>query len=197
MRLISVLVVMLTCGLVFAQENSASELAKVQAELAAARQAAAADPSIKDAQSAPVRAYLSLRQRIEQAQGDQSKESLLQVWKEQLADLESRPLERVYFDSASGYKPTTGLVAYSKKVRLLENTSDGQSLIEMSGDTPVLLSDLETSQYPSGKFLSIPKAVLIGPQAPDQTVRGVKKKAFTATLVDLEAVLSAHTGAAP
>lgn len=200
MRLTALLLVLTSCLPVFAQEKPGSELEKVQSEAAEARKAAAADPTIKDARSPPVLAYLaeqrrrrlnslsSLRQRIEQFQGDKSKESLLPILKEQLADLESKPLEQVSFDSAYGYQPTTGLVGYSRKVRLLENTSDGQSVIQVA-DIALVVGGLETSKYASGKFLAVDKALLIGPAVPDQTVLGITRLVFTAKLVDLESLL--------
>ena len=110
-----------------------------QAALAEARKAAAADPTINDANSPPVKAYLAeqqrrrllrltgLRQRLEEYQGDAARQDLVPILKQQLADLESKPPEQVSFDSAYGYQPTTGLVGYSKKVRFLENTPDGKS----------------------------------------------------------------------
>lgn len=202
------ILVLVSCCPVFAQEKPLSELERLQIEAAEARKTAAVDPTIKDAKSPPVLAYLAeqkrrrltsisgLRQRIEQFQGDKSKESLIPVLKEQLADLQQKPLEQVSFDSAYGYQPTTGLVGYSKKVRLLENTSDGKSVIQVD-NIALLLDGLETSKYASGKFLSINKAILIGPLAPEQTVLGAKRIVYTATLVDLDALLKAATANRP
>ena len=201
MRLFALLIMLAMCCQVLAQENSASELAKLQADAVEARKAAAADPTIKRAASKPVVAYrieqkrrrlssiAGLRQRIEKLQADKSGENLLPVLKEQLADLERKPPDQVSFDSAYGYQPTTGLVGYSKKVRLIENNKDGKSVILVDG-TALVIEGLGTSQYPSGKFFNVEKAILIGAQGPDQLFQGTMKKSYAATLVDLEAVLT-------
>ena len=145
-----------------------------------ARQAAAADPTIKDAQSPPVKAYLAeqqrrrllrlatLRKRIAKTQADPAQQELVPVLKEQLADLEAKPPEQVSFDAAYGYQPATGLIGYSKKVRLLENTADGKSII-LVDNAALKLEGLGTSQYASGKFFGIEKAILVG--APVRTTR--------------------------
>lgn len=111
----------------------------------------------------------SFRQRIDQAQGDKSKETLLPIWKEQLAALESKPLDEVSFDSAYDYKPATGLLGYSRKVRLLENAAEGKSIIQVD-HIALLIEGLGTSKYASGKFFSIDKAILIGAEVPEQAV---------------------------
>lgn len=200
MRLITLLVVSSFACLVFAQEKPATELDKIRLEAAETRKAAAADPTIKDAKSHPVRAYraeqkrrrltsiASLRERIEKYQADGSNADLIPVLKEQLADLEKKPLELVHYDSAYGYQPVTGLVGYSKKVRLLENTADGKSIIQVD-NMALLMEGLDTAKFPNGKFLSIDKAILIGPLAEEQAVLGAKRTVYTATLVDLEAVM--------
>src|SRR5436189_4646114 len=202
MRLIACLVLLASCGPVTAQEKPGGELERLQSKAAAAREAAAADPTIKNAQSPAVLVYLIeqkrrrlnstaiLRQRIEQYSGDKSREDLIPILKEQLADLEQKPLEQVGFDSAYGYQPETGLVGYSRKVRLIENTSDGKSVILVE-NTALVIEGLGTSKYPSGKFFNIEKAILIGVQGSDQMFQGAKKKSYAATLVDLEAVLKA------
>ncbi|MBC7818964.1 MAG: isochorismatase family protein [Planctomycetaceae bacterium] len=203
MRLIAWLIVLAACCPVLADEKSVGELEKLQTDAVEARKAAAADPTIKNVESKPVLAYLieqkrrrlssiaGLRQRIEKHQADKSGENLLPVLKEQLAELERKPLEQVSFDSAYGYPPTTGLVGYSKKVRLIENNSDSKSVILVDG-TALVIEGLGTSQYPSGKFFNVEKAILIGVQGPDQLFQGTMKKSYAATLVDLEAVLKAE-----
>jgi hypothetical protein len=185
---------------VVADEKESGELAKLRVVADEARKAAGKDPSIKDASSAPVIAYqaeqqrrrlttlVGLRERIRQLSGDTAQENLLPVLKQQLADLESRPLDFVSFDSAYGYSPATGLVGYSKKVRLLENTKDGKALI-LVDNVALEMEGLGSSQYASGKFLGVEKAILIGSSGPDYTFRGSKKKMFSATLVDLESLL--------
>jgi peptidase E/nicotinamidase-related amidase len=200
MRLIAWLMVLILCRPAIAQEKSVGELEKLQAGSVEARKAAAADPTIKSAESKPVVAYLieqkrrrlssiaGLRQRIEKLQADKTQENLLPILKEQLAELERKPLDQVSFDSAYGYQPTTGLVGYSKKVRLIENNSDGKSVILVDG-TALVIEGLGTSQYPSGKFFNVEKAFLVGAQGPDQLFQGTMKKSYAATLVDLEAVL--------
>ncbi|MBI3861420.1 MAG: CocE/NonD family hydrolase [Planctomycetia bacterium] len=200
MRLIACLVVFAACRPAIAQDNPAGELERLQTTATAARRAAAADPTIKNVQSLPVQVYLNeqkrrrlistsnLRQRIEQYTGDQKREDLIPILKEQLADLERKPLDQVSFDSAYGYEPTTGLVGYSKKVRLIENTSDGKSVILVE-NAALIIAGLGTSQYPSGKFFNVEKAILIGAPGPEQLFQGNKKKSYSATLVDLEAVL--------
>jgi hypothetical protein len=176
---------------VVAEEKPLNELERVRIAAAEAREAAAADPTITDADSPPVKAYLSeqrrrrflrlagLRQRLEECQGDPSRQ-----------DLESKPPEQVSFDSAYGYPPTTGLVGYTKKVRLLENTRDGKSVI-LVDNAALVLAGLGTGQYASGKFLGIEKAILIGARGPDYTFQGTEKKSYAATLVDLESLLQA------
>jgi hypothetical protein len=208
MRWIVCLMLLVVGSPLLGEDRPAGELEKLQAEEAEIRKAAAADPTVKDADSAPVKVYLteqkrrrlmglsSLRQRIAQAQGDQSKEALLPVWREQLAALESKPLDEVSFDSAYNYKPTTGLLGYSRKVRLLENTADGKSIIQVD-NIALQVAGLGTSNYASGKFFSIDKAILIGPEIPDQTVKGVKRVVYQASLVDLDAVLKGGSGKTP
>ena len=200
MRLIAWVMVLIVCSPAIAQDKSVSELEKLQSDAVEARKAAAADPTIKSAESKPVVAYLieqkrrrlqsiaGLRQRIEKLQAEKSGENLLPVLKEQLAELERKPLEQVSFDSAYGYPPTTGLVGYSKKVRLIENNKEGKSVILVDG-TALVIDRLGTSQYPSGKFFNVEKAFLVGAQGPDQLFQGAMKKSYAATLVDLEAVL--------
>lgn len=185
-----------------AADKPADDLETVRAAAAETRKIAAVDPVIKDASSPPVLAYLaeqkrrrllgvtSLQQRIDQFQADKSKESLLPVLKEQLAELQSKPPEQVSFDSAYGYQPTTGLVGYSKKVRLIENTSDGKSVILVE-NVALVLEGLGTSKYASGKFFAVSKAILVGAPGEDTTYQGTKKKTYAATLVDLETILSA------
>ena len=50
-------------GALVAQEKSAGEVEKLQAEIAEARKAAAANPIVKDAMSPPVLAYLAQQKR--------------------------------------------------------------------------------------------------------------------------------------
>ena len=200
MRLMAWLVMLVSSCPVLAQEKPVRELEKLQSDGVEARKAAAADPTIKNAASKPVVTYLieqkrrrltsiaGLRQRIEKHQADKSQEKLIPVLKDQLAELERKPLEQVSFDAAYGYQPTTGLVGYSKKVRLIENTSDGKSVI-LVDNTALVIAGLGTSQYASGKFFNVDKAILIGIPGPDQLFQGNNKKSFAATLVDLEAVL--------
>lgn len=200
MRLITWLVVLISCCSLPAQEKAVSEFEKLQADLAEARQAAAADPTIQSAESKPVVAYLleqkrrrlssiaGLRQRIERYQGEKNQENLIPVLKEQLADLEQKPLDQVSFDAAYGYQPATGLVGYSKKVRLIENVGDDKAVI-LVDNTALVVEGLGTSRYAGGKFFSVEKAFLIGAQGPDQLFQGNKKKSDAATMVDLEAVL--------
>jgi hypothetical protein len=169
-------------------------------DLEEVRAAAAADPEITGAQSPPVKAYLAeqrrrralrvtgLQKRIDECQGDASKQPLVDVLKQQLADLETRPLEQVSFDSAYGYSPATGLVGYSKKVRLLENAADGTSVI-LVDNVALRIEGLGTSEYPSGKFFRVDKAILIGDPRPEVTFQGSNRKSFAATLVDLESLL--------
>ncbi len=199
-RLIAALILIVFGNATFAGDKHSADLEKIQSASAEARKAAAGDPTIKNAASAPVRLYLveqqrrrltslaGLRQRIEQYQSDETKKSLVPVLKEQLAELEAKPLEPVNFDSAYGYGPTTGLVGYSKRVRLLENTADGKSIIQVDG-IALLVEGLGTSQYASGKFLYVDKAILIGPLAPITSVQGMERTVYNASLVDLEAVL--------
>jgi nicotinamidase-related amidase len=176
---------------------------KAAAEKAAeARQAAAADPVIVDRTSAPVKAYLAeqerrqvLRQntlvkRFEEAQADPGKQDLVPVLKQQLADLSKAPPEQIRFDSAYGYSPATGLVGYSKRVRLLENVAGGKSLV-LVDNVVLLMEGLGTSEYASGKFLGVDKAILIGGPGPEYTFQGTKRQQFTAKLVELEAILKA------
>jgi hypothetical protein len=204
MRLTTWLVVLVSCGSVFAQDQTrgepVSELEKAKKEATETRKAAAADPTIKDAKSPPVLAYLAeqkrrrilgittLRQRIEKLQGDKTKENLIPVLKEQLAELESKPPEEVSYDADYGYQPTTGLVGYSRKIRFLENTKEGKSIIQVA-DIALVVEGLETSKFSTNKFMTLDKAILIGPLAPDQTVLGMKRTLYLATLLNLEAVL--------
>jgi hypothetical protein len=205
---LALLMLLVLVSPVLGEDKSAGELEKVQADEAELRKAAAADPIVNDADSAPVKVYLAeqkrrrlmslsgLRQRIAQAQGDRSKQALLPVWKEQLATLENKPLDEVSFDSAYDFKPTTGLLGYSRKVRLLENMPDGKSIIQVD-NIALQIAGLGTSNYASGKFFSIDKAILIGREIPDQTVKGVKRLVYHASLVDLDAVLKVGSGKAP
>lgn len=205
MRLIACLTASAACCLLLAQDKPVNDLEKLEASATEARRAAAAEPTIKNSESKPVVAYLieqkrrrllsiaGLRTRIEKYATDKSKEGLVPVLEEQLAELERNPNEQVSFDSAYGYSPTTGLVGYSKKVRLIENASDGKSVI-LVDNTALVMEGLGTSQYPSGKFFNVEKAILIGSQLPEREFQGMKKKSYSATLVDLEALLKTLPG---
>jgi iduronate 2-sulfatase len=200
MRWVIWLLVAAACASLAAQEKPNSELERVKAAAAETRKAAAAEPTIKDANSPPVKAYLAeqqrrrlmrlagLRQRIDQYQGDPSKQNLVPTLKQQLADLESKPPEQVSFDSAYGYEPTTGLVGYSKKVRFLENAADGKAVI-LAENAALAIEGLGTSGYASGKFFGVEKAFLIGAPRPDYSFQGSNRKSYSATLVDLEPLL--------
>ena len=63
MRLIAWLVMLASCCLVLAQEKPVGELEKLQADAVEARKAAAADPTIKNAESKPVVMYLIEQKR--------------------------------------------------------------------------------------------------------------------------------------
>ena len=56
---------------------------------------------------------------------------------------------------------STGLVGYSEEVPFIENTSDGKSVI-LVDNAVLVIAGLGTSQYASGKFFDIEKAILIG-----------------------------------
>jgi hypothetical protein len=131
-----------------------------------------------------------LQQRLDEYQRDSSKQDLIPVLKQQLADLETKPPEQVSFDAAYGYQPTTGLVGYSKKVRFLEHTADGKSVILVE-NAALAIDGLGTSGYASGKFFGVEKAFLIGDPRPDYPFQGSNRKSYSATLVDLEALLKA------
>lgn len=208
MRRLSLIALFIVCHAAFAQDKPLSDIDRLRQQAMDWRKAAAAEPAINSATSSPVRAYLAeqklqrlvsvtgLQQRIEQAQNDKTKSSLLPVLKEQLAELEKKPLDQVSFDAAYGYLPTTGLVGYSKRVRLLENTSDGKSIVQVE-NIALLIAGMETGQYPSGKFLRVEKAILVGPKAEQQIVQGAERLLYTASLVDLEAVLRSATEPPP
>lgn len=188
------------CANVVAADKPVDELERARQATAETRKSAAANPTVTDAASPPVKAYLAeqqrrqllrlagLKQRIEQAAADSSKQNLLPVLKQQLADLEGKLPELVSFDAAYEYTPTTGLLGYSKRVRLLENTSDGKSIIQVE-NIALVVGGLDTGRYASGKFLAVEPAILIGPEVPDQMVQGVKRVVYAATLVDLDKLL--------
>lgn len=164
------------------------------------RTASGVDSKLLTADSPPVKAYLAeqqrrrtlrlsmLRQRLDEYQLYASKANLVPVLKQQLADLESKPPEEVSFDSAYNYAPTTGLVGYSRKVRLLENTADGKSII-LVDNAALVLEGLGTSKYAAGKFFGVDQAILVGAQKSDYLFRNQPKKFYEAKLVDLEAAL--------
>ena len=202
MRRIIWLLLAAVCIPAAAQEKPSGEQERLKAAAAEARNAAAADPTIKDAHSPPVKAYLieqqrrrlvrlaGLQQRIDQYQGDAAKQNLIPVLKQQLTEFEGKPPEQVSFDSAYGYEPVTGLVGYSKKVRFLENRPDGKAVILVE-NAALVLDGLGTGGYASGKFFGIEKAFLIGAPEPDYTFQGSQRKSYSATLVDLESLLEA------
>jgi len=206
-RILSLLLI-LVASFVLAQDKPLNDIDRLRQQAAELRKAAVADPTIKSVMSPPVRAYLTerdlqrliseagLKQRIEQIQNDKTKAELLTVLKDQLAELMKKPLDQLSFDAAYGYLPTTGLVGYSKRVRLLENTSDGKSIVQVE-NIALLVPGMETSQYPSGKFLRVDKAILVGPKAEKQIVQGAERLLYTATLVDLEAVLRTSAAEPP
>lgn len=191
----------IVCCTVVAVEKPATDVEQATSAAKAARQNAASEPTIRDANSPPVKAYLleqqrrrvvrlsGLKQRLDEAQRDATKASLVPVMQQQLAELESKPPEQVSFDSAYGYEPTTGLVGYSKKVRLLENTADGKSII-LVDNAALVIAGLGTSEYTSGKFFGIDKAILVGSARPDYIYRNSPKKCYNATLIDLEKLLA-------
>jgi len=202
MRPIIWLLVAAACASATAQDTATGELERAKSAAAEARIVAAANPTIKDANSPPVKAYLAeqqrrrllrlagLRQRIGEAERDPAKQSLLPVFKEQLAELQRKPPEQVRFDAAYGYQPAAGLVGYSKKVRFLEHTADNKSLILVE-NAALAVEGLGTSGYASGKFFGVEKAFLIGAPRPEYSFQGTNRKSYSATLVDLEALLKA------
>src|SRR5262249_37409500 len=133
-----------------------------------------------------------LRRRLEEYQGDPSRQNLVPILRQQVAELESKPPEEVSFDSAYGYSPTTGLVGYSRKVRLLENRPDGESVI-LVDNAALVLEGLGTTPYASGKFFGIDKAILIGAQGQDYPFQGTNRKLYAARLVDLGSLLQGTT----
>ena len=172
------------------------------------RKAAAADPNVRDVTSPPVQAYLAeqklrrlnslarLRQRIAQVTADATMSDLLPVLKTQLAELEAKPLDQVSFDSAYGYSPSTGLLGYSKRVRLIENLSDDQSVI-LVDNVALVMTGLGTSKYASGKFFGLDQAILVGAQGEDYTFQGTARKRFAAKLIDLEALVKSVAAVSP
>lgn len=128
----------------------------------------------------------TLRTRIAMVEKDPLQASIAPVLKQQLADAEKEPPEDVSFDSAYGYAPTTGRIGYSKKVRFLENTADGKSIILVDNAT-LVIAGLGTADYSHGKFFGIPQAILVGAAREDYVFRSQPKKCYDAKLVDLEA----------
>ncbi len=199
MRGVLILSVLLPCAVLRAAEP-ANHLEQLTVAAQAARQKAAAEPVVRDRSSPPVIAYLAeqsrrravrlagLKLRLADAERDASKAELAPVLKQQLADLESKPPEAVSFDMAYGYEPTTGLIGYSKKVRLLENTTDGKSVI-LVDSAALVIGGLGTRQYASDKFFGVEQAILVGAPRADYIFRGSPKKCYDATLVDLEKLL--------
>lgn len=200
MRWLAWFVAAACCSLVVAEEKPADELERATLAATEARKAAAADPTVSNAASPPVRAYLAeqqrrqavrlagLRRRLDDYQRDPSKQDLVPVLKQQLTELQGKPPEPVSFDAAYEYSPTTGLVGYSRKVRFLENSGDGKSII-LVDNAALIVEGLGTSGYASGKFFGVDKAFLIGDPRPDYTFQGSPRKSYSATLVDLDAVL--------
>lgn len=187
-------------ALAVCEPQLAASLASTTAAATTKAPKAAASTAIRDARSPAIKAYLTEQQRrrdlrlatvrkqLDEVQRDPAKQTLVPVLKQQLADLEAKPLEDVGFDSSYGYSPKTGLIGYSKKVRLLENTPDGKSII-LVDNAALVLEGLGTSQYAAGKFLAVPQALLIGEQGEDYVFRNSPKKRYQATLIDLEAML--------
>lgn len=132
----------------------------------------------------------ALRKRIDDDSRDPEKKGLVGVFTEQLADLERKPAEDVGFDPSYKYIPETGRLGYAKKVRLVDNTADGRSVL-LIDNTTVVIGGLETKGWPSGKFFGIESAILVGAPRPDFVFRNQPKKCFDAGLVDLKAVLGA------
>lgn len=202
------LVIAAACGAAAAEDKAPEGLEQIRAAAGAAREAAASNPQIAGVQSPPVQAYLAeqrlrravrvsgLRQRIGEYQGDAARQPLAAVLQQQLTELEGKPLEQVSFDAAYGYQPATGLVGYSKKVRLLENTADGKSVILVE-NVALTIEGLGTSSYRSGKFFGIEKAILIGAPGPEVMFQGSNKKSYAATLVNLESLLARGAGDSP
>jgi len=207
MRLILLSILLFAARPLFAQSatDAVDDARKKATEL---RKAAAADPIVRDVTSPPVQAYLAeqklrrlnslarLRQRIAQVSADSTMSDLLPVLKTQLAELESKPLDQVSFDSAYGYSPTTGLLGYAKRVRLIENLADDQSVI-LVDNVALVMSGLGTSKYASGKFFGLDQAILIGTQGEDYTFQGTARKRFAAKLIDLEALVKSVAAVGP
>lgn len=200
MRWLIGLTVVATYAALLAADKPTERIEAIAAAARAAREAAASQPTIRDVNSPSVKAYQleqqrrrvvrieGLRQRLDELQRDPAQAQLVAVLKQQLADLQAKPLDEVSFDSAYGYSPTTGLVGYSKKVRLLENTSDGKSII-LVDNAALVIGGLGTSEYASGKFFSVERAILVGAPRADYMFRGAPKKSYDATLVDLDRLL--------
>jgi len=150
--------------------------------------------------SEPVKGYLAeqrrrrearlaaLRKRIEEDSGEPANQGLVAVLREQLAELERKPADDVGFDPSYKYSPATGRLGYSKKVRLVDNTADGKSVL-LIDNTTVVIGGLDTKAWSSGKFFGIESAILVGAARPDFIFRNSPKKCFDAELVDLRAVL--------
>lgn len=200
MRIVIALLIVSWSLTVVGADPPADELQQLRAAAEATRKLAAADATVVSVESLPVKAYLAeqqlrraarvagLQQRIKEYEQDVTKQALLLVLRKQLAELNNTPLEQVSFDSAYGYSPTTGMLGYSKRVRLLENLPEGKSVI-MVDNRALILSGLGTSEYASGKFLGIEQAILVGGKQPAYTYRGDPKPCFEAKLVDLEKLL--------
>jgi hypothetical protein len=200
MRQLILLIVAAACCAALAHKTWGDELEQATALAAETRREAAANPQVASAASPPVKAYLAEQQRrlllrlagitkrIAEYERDTSKQNLVPILRQQLADLEKRPPEPVSFDAAYGYAPATGLVGYSRKVRFLENASDGKSIILVES-AALVVDGLGTEGYASGKFFSVEKAFLIGAQRDDYTFQVSPRKSYSATLIDRDAVL--------
>jgi squalene-hopene/tetraprenyl-beta-curcumene cyclase len=129
-----------------------------------------------------------LRTRLAEYERDPAKANLVPVLKQQLTDLETKPPEDVGFDSAYDYGLATGRLGYSKKVRFLENTPDGRSVLLIDSGV-LVIGGLSTGDYHHGKFFGIPHAILVGKPREDFVFRGSPKKTYDAELVDLPAIL--------
>jgi squalene-hopene/tetraprenyl-beta-curcumene cyclase len=165
---------------------------------ASASRASSAGASVRLAADAPpLKAYLAeqqrrrrlridtLQKRLAEVAADPTKASLLPVLTQQLADLERESPQEVNFDAAYEYAPITDRLGYSRKVRLLEHTADGRSIILVE-NAALVLGGLGTAAYPPGKFFAVDRPILVGEAREDYVFRGQPKKCYDAILVDVD-----------
>lgn len=180
------LMLLLLSRVVFSEDLSEYERYRLNA--VRARTEAAKDPTVKDKDSAPVRAYRAEQVRrynvhksmLLQKLKDPKSRFLAPIFQQDLQDLESRNPQQVTFERKYNYTPATGLIGYPRNVRLIRTVDREHAIVNVEG-VILLLSGFDTSRLNPAESVNT-GPLLIGPRDPET-------RTLTASSVDLEELI--------